>query len=107
VIEPIMTYSQLFAVLQRLGFTEQDGPGDSRKRSRVYVYEPTNTVMLFRAVADQRVSPADLLSTEMRLQSTGISSESLESLSQSLESMQPVRSKNSTNVFRREKRASE
>ncbi len=84
-----MTYNQLFAVLQRLGFTEQDRSSDSGQRSRVYVFEPTNTVLLFRDTADQRVSPADLLSTEMRLQSSGISSESLESLSQSLESMQP------------------
>lgn len=85
----MMTYNQLFAVLQRLGFTEQDRSGDSGQRSRVYHYEPTNTVLLFRDVANQRVSPADLLSTEMRLQSSGISNESLESLSQALESMKP------------------
>jgi hypothetical protein len=55
---------------------------------RIYTHEPTKTVLLFRDIGEQPVSPADALSTEMRLQSNGISEETLESLSQSLQPMQ-------------------
>jgi hypothetical protein len=62
--------------------------GESRQQLRVFTHEPTKTVLLFRDVGEQPVSPADAMSTEMRLQSNGISDETLESLSQSFEPMQ-------------------
>lgn len=82
-----MTYDQLFVILRRLGFTEQERKSQSTRPSRIYVYVPTNTVLLYRESGDQTVSPADLLSTEMRLQSNGIVNGSLESLLASPESI--------------------
>ena len=77
-----MTYDQLFAILRRLGFRAQERGGDASQGSQVYIHGATNTVLLFRDSGQRAVSPADLLSTEMRLQSHGITGESLESLSQ-------------------------
>lgn len=74
-----MTYANLFTLLKDLGFCEQAGDGSSRS-ARVFVHDKTDTIMLYRKSATGFVSPADLLSTEVRLHAKNIADQTLETL---------------------------
>lgn len=71
-----MTYTNLFTLLTSLGFREQQS-GESPRSPRVFVHDKTDTVMLFRKAADELVSPADILSTEVRLHAKNIADQPL------------------------------
>jgi hypothetical protein len=72
------TYRNLFDLLVSLGFSERtlEGP----KNSRSFTHAQTNTVLLFRRAANEQVTPADTLSTEVHLQGKGIITEPLETV---------------------------
>ena len=82
-----LTYNRLFALLVSLGFEEESPAGAARKAPRVFVHEPTETVLMFRNATGEAVSPADVLSTEVHLQARNLVDQSLESLVRA----QPVR----------------
>lgn len=73
-----VTYGNLFALLQSLGF--QQHPGKARPQARVFFHEPTDTILAFAREPEEGVTPADMLSTEVHLQAKGIVDRSLESL---------------------------
>jgi hypothetical protein len=74
-----MTYTNLFTLLTSLGFREQQS-GEVPRSPRVFVHDKTDTVMLFRQAMDELVSPADLLSTEVRLHAKNIADQPLQVL---------------------------
>lgn len=75
-----ITYKKLFALLISLGFTEESPATVSRKQPRVFIHDPTDTVLVFRNASGETVSPADVLSTEVHLHARNIADQSLESL---------------------------
>lgn len=75
-----ITYKKLFALLMSLGFKEESLAEASRKEPRVFVHDPTETVLMFRNTTGETVSPADVLSTEVHLHARNIVNQSLESL---------------------------
>ena len=74
-----MTYTNLFTLLTSLGFREQQS-GEAPRSPRVFVHDKTDTVMLFRKAIDELVSPADILSTEVRLHAKNIADQPLQVL---------------------------
>ena len=74
-----LTYKNLFALLLSLGFTEEL-PRRESNEPRVFVHAATDTVLLFRDVPSETVTPADILSTEVHLQTNNIVDKSLDSL---------------------------
>lgn len=75
-----ITYKKLFALLTSLGFKEQSPARASRKEPRVFIHDPTKTVLMFRNATGETVSPADVLSTEVHLHARNIVNQPLESL---------------------------
>ena len=75
-----ITYGQLFSLLVSLGFEEVFNERRVEELTRTFFHQASDTVLLYRRPAGMTVSPADLLSTETRLQIKGISDESLGSL---------------------------
>ena len=73
-----ITYRDLFALLQSLGF--QQHPGKAHPQARVFFHEPTDTILAFARDPDEQVTPADTLSTDVHLQAKGIADQSLASL---------------------------
>ena len=72
------TYQDLFGLLDSLGFVENER---SREQGPyVFFREKSNTLLAFNRAGSEPVTSADLLSTEVHLQSSGIIKESLESL---------------------------
>lgn len=74
-----MTYTNLFTLLTSLGFREEQR-GEAPHSPRVFVHDKTDTVMLFRKAIDELVSPADQLSTEVRLNAKNIADQPLQVL---------------------------
>lgn len=75
-----ITYKKLFALLMSLGFKEESPAKASRNEPRVFIHDPTETVLMFRNATGETVSPADVLSTEVHLHAGNIVNQSLESL---------------------------
>jgi hypothetical protein len=75
-----ITYNRLFTLLLSLGFEEESPASAVEKDPRVFVHEPTETVLMFRNATGEVVSPADVLSTEVHLQARNLVNQSLESL---------------------------
>ena len=67
-----VTYAEVFALLQRLGFRDSS----SSDSERVFQHPESGIVLAFAMLDDpsplRPVRPADLLSTEMRLQHHGL-----------------------------------
>lgn len=74
-----LTYTNLFTLLTSLGFREQQS-GEAPRSPRVFVHNKTDTVMLFRKAVDELVTPADILSTEVRLHAKNIADQPLQVL---------------------------
>jgi hypothetical protein len=74
-----LTYSDLFAVLAGLGFRENPS-GETPAGPRVFFHEQTDAILAFCRKPHEAVTPADILSTEVHLQSRKIVDESLETL---------------------------
>ncbi len=76
------THSQIFDLGRRvsLGSEEVFNELGVEELSKTVVHQVSDTILLYRIRAGMTVSPADLLSTETRLQMKGISDESLGSL---------------------------
>ena len=79
-----VTYKKLFALLMSLGFKDESPAEASRKEPRVFIHDPTETVLVFRNATSETVSPADALSTEVHLHARNIVNQSLESLVRSM-----------------------
>ncbi len=75
-----ITYSKLFALLTSLGFKEESQAKAARKEPRVFIHDPTETVLIFRNATSELVTPADVLSTEVHLHARNIADQPLESL---------------------------
>ena len=74
-----LTYKNLFAFLESLGFREEP-PSTAANEPRVFVHDRTDTVLLFRDAAGEIVTPADILSTEVHLHAKNIVDQPLESM---------------------------
>ncbi len=74
-----LKYKNLFALLLSLGFREEASSEDASE-PRIFVHDGTDTVLLFRDAPAEKVSPADILSTEVHLHANSIIDRPLESL---------------------------
>lgn len=75
-----MTYQRLFTLLNSLGFEEQSVEGTSPAEPRIFFHSETDTLLMYHGESVGAIVSADLLSTEMRLQSKALIVDPLETL---------------------------
>ncbi len=73
------TYRDLFSLLLSMGFQEKLRT-QAPFQHRVFLHAQTDTVLAFGRQADEKVTSADMLSTEVHLQAKGITDQMIESL---------------------------